>query len=681
MQLNSMRFEGRNLLIVSYDTMIRSINQEASVILTKLTSIDELKNHATLNSLATIVLTELQQRDIMSNTLSPEDISSLQDTGRFCLMALVDLNQAIYGGNPDEDLSFKFRDVQEEILLLANQTMKCSEIIFHILMICAFNGAIKDLLSKNGLRVPSGRKEIKDVHNAFKKRFDELEGFIFLKRILALLQLLNTGDKFVQSGLITRVDDDATRVKYDVDINLSHQPMSWVPGYSKSTDDIEGVFISRWTSDVGDYIGEIRYQDLRGKDPDYMCDWLEISKNNPEASSDQNEYLNMNGTDSSNESDSQPENQNEDPNSSPPDNQSGDLSSLDDPSRDKKGQGDVSSASESNLEKDQDSKVHQDNSDSTPNTPSSTNVDPNGGQRSNLHASLVKATDIDPKIKVTVLNDNENALQSSSGGVNGEFYMDPHDNRLRYKSSANPNEFRALGSSTCVAELKFLDSMKGCEITIKIPAGLTIICGRSSSGKSTLLRAIMDQVSSIDYIVGFLEPDECSLSDGDELQAKLNSIITQTDVFAIDSARYFMYGGRSSALPGAINGAFFNMMAELSSNLARDKKALIMVVNPLTGDRETELLSKIVESIKGSATAMIMIEENATFIFESRLQNKRRNTLVGRTTDVLMGSAEFRDLAEEEKTKTRSIMSDWEQRPTVEVRETVQFFGEEKELF
>lgn len=677
MKLNGLKIDGLDLKTISIQYLAGLVLTDMKPILDQLSSADDLISEDLCAEISRSTVLAMEGCGIVDakEIMHQEQLEYLSGLSFQVTACLLNLKKDMIKFLGSRILSIATFD--ELVVSYPNDELKSYHVAFFLVLVSVMNAVLKELFERDDVRFPEQKKEMRKLLKSYEKKIDEDQrsDLELQKCLLHFLSMVNNNSDFLGSALILSIDSTSCLVKYDQAYASTSQPFLWVPGFAMNANSIRGVFfIEPAKTNKGSLLpfGKCSYHPNKTGSFDYVCTWIIENEN---ISTGSNDSLGDKHSEEEKEKVGSAEgSQNDDPNPQ----ESGNEKIKEDLKREDQ----HDSAPEQG---DGDGKIPEAAGDNQASTDSSNlhHGDDTDKRNSSLQATLIQQTNIDPQDDVSVVP-SENANQSTSSTVGrGVFFMDPHDNRLRYKSAANPAEFQSLGSSNYVAELKFLNSLRGCESSIKIPAGLTIICGRSSVGKSTFLRAIMDQISSVEKIVGFLEPDEMSLSDGADLENKLNELILESDVIAIDSARYFMYGGRSSALPGAINGAFFNMIAELSSNLARDKKAMLMVVNPLTGDRETELLSKIVESIKGSATAMLMVDINFSFSFESRYKNKRREILEGRTTDILSGSTEFKDLVDEANVTKQSVLSNWEEEPQIMRRDTVHLFDDqyEKETF
>lgn len=212
----------------------------------------------------------------------------------------------------------------------------------------------------------------------------------------------------------------------------------------------------------------------------------------------------------------------------------------------------------------------------------------------------------------------------TSGGSDGgtldfeiekPFSFDSNSWSLTFRTPVNSKE-NLLGCSgtTLWRELEI------CDVKLSLPRGLVAIYGESGSGKSTFCRYLSLRLQ-IPYC-SFLEPDHDSISSVEGLLEILNDSSHKEVV--IDSARFFMYGGstKSSALPGGINGDFFNMLARLSSDLAKDQRTIFLAINPLVGERDAVANSRIETSINGSCSGFFRMSRGLTF-FSSRVDNDR----------------------------------------------------------
>jgi len=175
--------------------------------------------------------------------------------------------------------------------------------------------------------------------------------------------------------------------------------------------------------------------------------------------------------------------------------------------------------------------------------------------------------------------------------------------------------------------------------TLKLPPGVTMIIGRSGSGKTALALSRMNALNDNTIYARFGEPLdrrfalELATVGADEglflhqHEAKLAEQIARflfaddLSVMIIDSLRYLVYAGGGATGKGGVNMSLFADISFLDVVAARRGKSLVIIINPLTDDDAA--YKNIVEAAVGSVAALIDVESPNRIKYTSRFNADR----------------------------------------------------------
>lgn len=176
--------------------------------------------------------------------------------------------------------------------------------------------------------------------------------------------------------------------------------------------------------------------------------------------------------------------------------------------------------------------------------------------------------------------------------------------------------------------------------SIELPPGVTVIIGKSGSGKTKLalerMTALNDRVDYVRYGEPLDRRFAALLAKGrDETRTDLLSFevdvaheIAQflfdngTDVLIVDSLRYLFYagGGGTATGKGGVNMTLFADVSFLDNVANLRGKSLVLIINPLSDDDAA--YKSVIEAAKGSVSALIDVQ-SVTFIrYTSRYEER-----------------------------------------------------------
>lgn len=173
-------------------------------------------------------------------------------------------------------------------------------------------------------------------------------------------------------------------------------------------------------------------------------------------------------------------------------------------------------------------------------------------------------------------------------------------------------------------KVMFTASVDQQDIEIDLPYGLVVVFGRTSSGKSELLKYLITQLRKKEQVtfIRFKEPELPTMIDPYLLSARIREIaVGPIAIGAIDSFRHQVFSsenGKSAAGKGGINTGIYEDLTNLSVILARRKKTLIAIINPSTDDDSADIMAK---GIEGAVAGMFIAK------------GYQRTTYVARTID------------------------------------------------
>lgn len=174
--------------------------------------------------------------------------------------------------------------------------------------------------------------------------------------------------------------------------------------------------------------------------------------------------------------------------------------------------------------------------------------------------------------------------------------------------------------------------------SIELPPGVTIIIGKSGSGKTKLalerMTALNDNViyarhgEPLDrYFVKDLMKDATSSGqmllpfEVDVANAIAGFLFQEgSDVLIIDSLRYLFYAGGGATGKGGVNMTLFADISYLDVVANQRGKSLVVIINPLTDDDAS--YKSIIEAAKGSVSALIDVQSTTSIRYTSRYEER-----------------------------------------------------------
>lgn len=173
---------------------------------------------------------------------------------------------------------------------------------------------------------------------------------------------------------------------------------------------------------------------------------------------------------------------------------------------------------------------------------------------------------------------------------------------------------------------------------IELPPGVTIVLGRSGSGKTKFtlnnLTLKNDNVMYarfgepldyrfVEHMATNPESKGISLLDFEvDVASRIASFLFEdgSDVLIVDSLRYLVYAGGGATGKGGVNMTLFADISFLDIVASRRGKSLVVVINPLSDDDDA--YKQIIEAAKGSVSGLIDMVSPSSFRFTSRYQER-----------------------------------------------------------
>lgn len=174
--------------------------------------------------------------------------------------------------------------------------------------------------------------------------------------------------------------------------------------------------------------------------------------------------------------------------------------------------------------------------------------------------------------------------------------------------------------------------------SIELPPGVTMIIGKSGSGKTKLalerMTALNKNVSYVRYgepldrrfVQQLTQAKDMSrvdlLSFEVDVAAEIADFLfnENKDVLIIDSLRYLFYAGGGATGKGGVNMTLFADISFLDNVANLRGKSLVVIINPLTDDDAS--YRSIVEAAKGSVSALIDVQSTTSIRFTSRYEER-----------------------------------------------------------
>lgn len=179
--------------------------------------------------------------------------------------------------------------------------------------------------------------------------------------------------------------------------------------------------------------------------------------------------------------------------------------------------------------------------------------------------------------------------------------------------------------------------------SIELPPGVTIIIGKSGSGKTKLAMAHMTVPNENVAYLRYGEPLDKRFVDAmmsveqngkvvasgmslcnfevDVANAIANFMVGDgTDVLIVDSLRSLFYSSGGATGKGGVNMSLFAQISFLDVIVGQRGKSLVLVINPLTDDQAS--YDAILEVAKGSVSALIDVKSPTSIRFTSRYEDR-----------------------------------------------------------
>lgn len=180
--------------------------------------------------------------------------------------------------------------------------------------------------------------------------------------------------------------------------------------------------------------------------------------------------------------------------------------------------------------------------------------------------------------------------------------------------------------------------------TIELPVGVTLLLGRSGSGKTRLafehIFCSNKDSGAVTYVKAFEPGDDVAMATVGgsairipalEIDLALDVmqfvVSAQTELLIIDSLRYLFYSSSGGGTgKGGVNMGLFMTLTHLDKVATDAGKRIIVVVNPLSDDEAA--FSAYVEAGVGAVSGMIVMQDYQTAEQSSRYHQTRSFTQV-----------------------------------------------------
>lgn len=213
-----------------------------------------------------------------------------------------------------------------------------------------------------------------------------------------------------------------------------------------------------------------------------------------------------------------------------------------------------------------------------------------------------------------------------------ENFLDVAPRMYKWSKRTTPNSadlkrsYLEAGGVPCLASLPGLVGRSGSKTRgFLVPAGVTVVLGKSGLGKSTLVNFLSDKLNV--PILTFSEPVFDSISDPTSLMEQIGSFLFDdkvNNILIVDSVTALLtrIGKDDSIGSGGLSNKFLDDLAPLSTLCTLLGKSLILVLNTKTVRAEDA------ESIKGRAGSFILFENVGVFSYSSRVNPNDRSDYV-----------------------------------------------------
>lgn len=204
---------------------------------------------------------------------------------------------------------------------------------------------------------------------------------------------------------------------------------------------------------------------------------------------------------------------------------------------------------------------------------------------------------------------------------------------------------------------------------LELPPGVTIIIGRSGSGKTKLalerLTALNDGViyarhgepldkRFVRLLMGTPEQDGVMLLSFEvDVANAIAGFLFQdgSDVMIIDSLRYLFYAGGGATGKGGVNMTLFSDISYLDVVANQRGKSLVVIINPLTDDDAS--YKSIIEAAKGSVSALIDVVSTTAIRYTSRYEEREFRSIA--LPELSNSSSNTKQVLNAESARTNSL--------------------------
>ena len=174
---------------------------------------------------------------------------------------------------------------------------------------------------------------------------------------------------------------------------------------------------------------------------------------------------------------------------------------------------------------------------------------------------------------------------------------------------------------------------------LMFPHGVTVVMGRSGAGKTLMTyhnlhrsnsnRGIYLSIDELETFGELIHPNSFAAASEVSMVRELVDGLTdkiegqsRTDYIIIDSLRYMFYETSGGAAgKGGVNMGLFMKLTRLAHVAMQLKKAIIVVINPMTDDETTFSFYK--EAAMGAVNAVIVVDKPGSAQITSRVAKTR----------------------------------------------------------
>jgi hypothetical protein len=151
-----------------------------------------------------------------------------------------------------------------------------------------------------------------------------------------------------------------------------------------------------------------------------------------------------------------------------------------------------------------------------------------------------------------------------------------------------------------------------------IVSGVTVVMGKSNTGKTQLMRYLQKSIGG--EMIRFGEPYPNSVQNP---QVAVDAMVAFMDgpdkLLLVDSLKYFVYKGGSTKGKGGVSVELFQDLTAISAVAAQLGKAIVVVLNIATDDQET--IDIYTEAAKTSCTGAVItrLEKDPLYHYRTEL--------------------------------------------------------------